>query len=175
MSRLSSLSSSAIRAMFSSETDETLIMLLTIYNPADNSVAVRLADNFTGRLTNITTDTEVYYGVTSRSHDYVFLPMQINLPSETETGGDSCSLTLNYVTREAVELIRTQLNKPTKILLELVLSNSPNTVEAAFPSFYITSATYSAEQIRLDLNMISYNREPFPSYNFTPSYFPGLF
>jgi len=190
MSRLSSLSSSAIKAMFSSETEETLIMLLTIYDPnikTSDVPVIRLSDNYNKRL-SITTDTEVYYGVRSRGNEYMFLPMQITLPTDQEAGSDRCSITLNYVTEEAITLIRTQLNGPTKILLELVLTKTPSyndgqtdqepdldTVEASFPNFYITSVTYNAESITFELNMISYNREPFPSYNFVPSYFPGLF
>ena len=181
MSRLNSLSAAAIKAMFSSETDEQLIMLLTIYDPTlvagttSTMPPIRLADGYIGRLASVTTDDEVYYGVTSRSNDYVFLPMQMSLPSELDTGVGQCSLTLNYITSEAVTLIREHLIGPCKVLLELVLSNSPNTVEVSYPGFYITSVTYNTDSINLSLNMVSLNTEPFPSFNFTPSYFPGLF
>lgn len=173
MSRLSSLSASAVKAMFSSETEESIIMLLTIYDPATNQPIIRLADNYTKRISE--TADEVLYGVTSNSNDFVFLPMQITLPTEQDTGAPSCSIVLNYVTPEAIALVRTQLTKPTKILIEIILSGSPNTVEASFPGFYINSATYNSESITLDLSMISYAVEPFPAFNFTPSYFPGLF
>lgn len=186
MSRLSTLTASAIKAMFSSETDERLIMLITIYEPGNPaSPAIRLADGFTQRLVNnnvgdilgqpVTTDDEVIYGVVSRSHNYVFMPMQVNIPGEPETGVSNCSLVLNYVTPEAIELIRTQLNGPAKVNIELILSGSTNSVEATFPGFYITSITYNAESITFDLTLIDYAREPFPCYNFIPSYFPGLF
>jgi hypothetical protein len=171
MSRV--LSAAAIQAMFSSETDDTLITLLTIYSPTDSSVILRLADNFTKRITE--TDIEIAYGVTSRSNDYIFLPLEVTLPGESDDGVSNCGLKLNYVTPEAIQIIREQLTEPTKILLELVLASTPNTVEASFPGFYITSATYSAESIQLQLGMINYNTEPFPAYGFTPRYFPGLF
>lgn len=176
MSRISTLSSAAIKAMFSSESEEALITLLTIYNPeVETQVAFRFADGYTNRITSLTTDTEVIYGVTSNSQDYVFLPMQIGLPAEQDTGVGTCSITLQYVTSEAIELIRTQMTKPTKISLSLVLSGSPNVVEAVFPGFYITSVNYSADAITFDLTMINLAREPFPCYSFIPSYFPGLF
>lgn len=173
MSRLSSLSSSAVKAMFSSETQESVIMLLTVYDPTTNSPIIRLADSFTKRISETADD--VIYGVTSRSTDFSFLPMEISLPTEQDTGAPSCSISLKYVTTEAISLVRTQLTKPTKILIEMVLSGSPDTVEASFPGFYITSATYNAESINFELSMISYAVEPFPAFNFTPSYFPGLF
>jgi hypothetical protein len=180
MSRINTLSSAAIKAMFSSETDQQLIMLFTIYDPngstdpAATTTAVRFADGYTGRLSS-TTDTEVIYGVSSRSNEYVFLPMELNLPAEQETGVGECSITFKYVTPEAIELIRTHLFSQTKVLIELVLSGTPNYVEASFSGFYITNVTYNSETINLSLSMVSYNKEPFPSFNFTPSYFPGLF
>lgn len=176
MSRLSTLSAAAIRAMFSSETDENIIMLLTIYDPNNqDEIAFRFADSYTQRITSLTTDEEVVYGVPSRGQDFVFLPLSIGLPAEQDTGMGTCTLTLQYVTREAIELIRTELTKPTRVQIELVLSGSPSTVEAVFPGFSITSANYNADSITFELTMINLAREPFPCYNFIPSYFPGLF
>ena len=176
MSRLSTLSAAAIRAMFSSETDENLIMLLTIYDPdAPSTPIFRLADGYVGRLENLTTDDEVVYGVASRGNDYVFLPMQVELPGEQDTGVGQCRISLQYVTREAIELVRVQLTQPTRVKIELVLSSTPDAVEASFPDFYITSATYNSDTVSFDLTMINLAREPFPCYNFIPTYFPGLF
>ena len=175
MSRLASLSPEAIKAMFAPETDATLIMLVTIYDPASptGEVALRLADNYLTRISE--SDAEVVYGVVSGGQSYVFVPMEVSLPTEQTDGSSSCSVTINYVTPEAVQLIRTQLTGPTRIKLDLVLSTSPNTVEASYVGLWITSATYSAESIRFELNPINFNTEPFPAHNFTPNYFPGLF
>jgi hypothetical protein len=175
MSRLNSLSQSAVRAMFASETPEALILLITITNPADPANPIRLADGYTNRIASLTTDTEVAYGVTSNSKDYVFLPMQIALPGEQEAGAAQCSLILNFVTREAIDLIRTHLTSPVSVQIDLVLASSPNTVEATFSGFKITNVTYNADQITFDLNMVSLSREPFPCFTFTPANFPGLF
>lgn len=175
MSRLVRLSPNAIRAMFSLESDEQLITLLTIAKPSDPTNPLRIADSFTGRLANLTTDEEVIYGVTSNNKDYIFLPLSISLPSEEETGLGKCNVSINYVTKEAIELIRQGLTEPVTVTIDLVLASSPNYVEATFPGFYIVSADYSAENITLNLDTIDYTREPFPCYNFTPNYFPGLF
>lgn len=175
MSRLSSLSPQAIKAMFSSETDEQLITLLTIQDPAQPNIPVRLADSFTQRITGLTTDDEVIYGVVSRGLNYLFLPMEITLPSEEDAGVGRCNIVFNFVTPEAIKLVRENLLNPTRVTLELILASSPNTVEAIFSGFYIVSASYNAQSITLELDMIDYSREPFPCYNFTPNYFPGLF
>jgi hypothetical protein len=175
MSRLNSLSQSAIRAMFASETPEALILLITITNPADPTTPVRLADGYTNRIDSLTTDNEVIYGVTSNGNNYIFLPMELSLPGEQETGAGQCSLILKFVTREAIELIRTHLTSPVDVQIDLVLASSPNTVETSFSGFKITNVTYNADQITFDLNMVSLSREPFPSFTFTPANFPGLF
>lgn len=175
MSRLGKLSPQAIKAMFSSETTEQLITLLTIQDPINLSQPMRLADGFVGRIAGLTTDEEVIYGVTSRGNNYLFLPLEISLPSEEETGVGRCSITLNYVTTEAIKLIRENLTGPTQVTIELVLASSPDYVEASFTGFSIVSATYNDQSINLQLDMIDLSREPFPCYNFTPNYFPGLF
>ena len=63
MSRLNSLSTAAIKAMYSSETEESLIMLLTISDPDPALTPLRLADGFTGRLEALTTDQDIIYGL----------------------------------------------------------------------------------------------------------------
>lgn len=134
----------------------------------------RIADSWKERL-SYTTDSEVVYGVISNSKQFIFIPVEITLPNETESGETSCKLQLNYVTPELVELIRTNLNKPASVTIQLVLGSSPNDVEAEFSSFFISNVSYTSTQIIFDLNMINYSREPFPAFNFTPIYFPGLF
>jgi hypothetical protein len=249
MSRLNSLSAAAIKAMFSSETDDQLIMLVTITDPttvsatqtisstneivlssaanyniddsilfslsAGNLVAnttyyiiaidytsnriqvstsprgttlalsnstttntvsrlIRICDSYTTRL-GFTTDTDIVYGVISSDRQFIFVPIEISLPGETETGDSNCRIVINYVTPELIEMIRTNLTKPADVQLELVLSKTPDYVEAVFTGYAITSVAYNANQITFELNMISLSREPFPAYNFTPKYFPGLF
>jgi hypothetical protein len=176
MSRLSTLSPAAIRAMFSSETEQAIVTLVTIYDLA-GAPLLRLADNFNKRISE--TDADIIYGVTYLNNNYMFLPMEISLPSETQDGNSNCSINFNFVTPEAIQIIREQLTGPVKVLLEIALTDGTNAnlsgIEATFSGFYITSATYNAESITLNLGMINYNTEPFPAYNFTPRNFPGLF
>lgn len=169
------MSASALRAMYSQETDDNLIMLVTIADPADPLDPILLADNFTERLTTYTTDSEIVYGVKSQGKEYVFLPLSISLPQEIDTGVGQCTIEINYVTSEIIELIRAKLVRPASVQLDLVLASTPDVIEASFSGFSITSATYSASRVSLELTMVSLAREPFPCYTFTPSNFPGLF
>lgn len=173
MSRLTTMSPEAIRAIFSPEADSDLLFLLTIYDPVDgNTIVARLADGFTQRLSE--TSDEIIYGVKSRGDDFIFLPMEISLPTEEEAQAPRCSLVLRDVTRYVIPIIRTIVGPP-KVKMELVLSKTPDTVEASFSGFYISSFTYNADSVTADLSMIDYEREPFPMHSFTPAYFPGMF
>jgi hypothetical protein len=173
MSRLTSMSPNALKAVFSPDADDDLITLLTIYDPLnENSVVARLADGYTKRISE--TDAEVIYGVTSNGQDFTFLPMQISLPSEDEAQAPRCSIVLYDVTRYLTPIIRT-ITAPPKIKLDLVLSKSPNVIEVSFSEFYISNFTYNAESVTAELAMTDYEREPFPQHSFTPRYFPGMF
>lgn len=173
MSRLTTMSPEAIKAVFSPDSDADLILLLTIYDPDNPSVVVaRLADGFTKRISE--TADEIIYGVTSRGNDYTFLPMEITLPTEEEAQAPRCSVVLHDVTRYIVPIVRT-LTGPPKVKLELILSKTPEVLEASFSGFYFSNFTYNADQVTGELSMIDYEREPFPMHSFTPAYFPGIF
>lgn len=179
MSRLSTMSQAAIAALFKPDSSQTLITLLTIYDPANEAnVIVRLADNYTQRLSDLATDTEISYGVrrseSGVSVDYLFIPMQITLPSEEQNTAPRCSIVLNDVTRYVTPIIRT-ITAPPKVKLELVLNTSVSTTELSFDKLYISNFSYDANQVTAELSMIDYAVEPFPAYNFTPKQFPGLF
>jgi hypothetical protein len=167
------MSPEAIKAIFSPEADSDLLFLLTVYDPADGTTVVtRLADGFTKRISE--TDNEVVYGVTSRSQDFIFLPMEISLPTEEEAQAPRCSIVLRDVTKYVIPIVRTIVGPP-KVKMELVLSKTPDIVEATFNGFYISSFSYNADSVTADLSMIDYEREPFPMHSFTPAYFPGMF
>lgn len=173
MSRLTTMSPDAIRAVFSPDADSDLIFLLTIYDPTNPAnVVARLADGFTQRISE--TDDEVVYGVVSNGYEFTFLPIEVSLPTEEEAQAPKCSITIHDVTRYIVPIIRT-ISGPPKIKMELVLSKTPDNVEVSFDGFYINSFTYNADSVSASLSMIDLEREPFPMHSFTPRYFPGLF
>jgi len=167
------MSPNALKAVFSPDSDDDLIILLTIYNPDNESeVIFRLADGYTKRISE--TADEVMYGVTSNGNDYTFLPMQISLPSEGEAQAPRCSIVMYDVTRYLTPVIRS-ITAPPRIKLELVLTKTPDIVEVSFTDFYINNFTYNADSVSADLAMTDYEREPFPMHSFTPRYFPGMF
>lgn len=174
MSRLDSLSAAAKRAMFSPDAASDLIFLLTVYDPINPDVVIfRIADNFTQRLDE-TSEVDIVYGVKSRGQDFVFIPIEVSLPSEEEAQAPRCTIVIHDVTRLATAWIRT-ITGPPKIKMELVLSSDPDSLEASFSGFYITNFSYNSETVSAELSMTDYEREPFPMHSFSPVYFPGIF
>jgi hypothetical protein len=172
MSRLGSLSPAALQAMFSPDASDTLAVLLTISGPG--MTTVRLTDNYTQRITSLTTDDEVVYGIRSRSQDYIFIPFSITLPTEETEAAPRCQITINDVTRYLIPTIR-NATTALSVNIELVLTATPDVVEASFGGFLMSGISYNANTITADLNVESLAIEPFPAHTFTPSYFPGLF
>ena len=184
MSRLTSMSPAALKAVFSPESDANLIMLVTIYNPVNSTqVLYRIADGYVDDPTNpgkalrlsSTTDDQVVYGVISNSQEYTFLPIEVTLPNEDESQAPKCSITIHDVSRYLIPFVRDQLTGPAPVKLEMVLSTTPNTIEASFTGFLMTSVTYNSSTVTAELTMVNYDREPFPQHSFSPIYFPGLF
>jgi hypothetical protein len=171
MSRLGSLSPAALRAMYSQDASDTMAVLVTITG-AGIATPIRIADNYTQRLS--ATDDEVIYGLISRSNNFVFIPFSINLPTEETEAAPRCQITINDVTRFLIPSIRsatTTLN----VVIELVMTATPDVVEIAFDGFLLSGITYNANSVTADLVVESLVIEPFPQHTFTPSYFAGLF
>lgn len=171
MTRLSSLSPAALRAMFSPDADDTLIVLLTITGTGI-ATPIRLADGYTQRISETADD--VVYGVVSRSNNYIFLPIRISLPTEEQEAAPRAQITITDVTRYLTPVIRS-ISSPPTVLLELVLASTPNTVEASFPGLLMAGISYNKDQVTAELTVQSLTIEPFPAHTFTPSAFPGLF
>lgn len=171
MSRLASLSPAALRAMFSQDSDDDLVALLT-FSGTGIATPIRIADNYTGRLSS--TDTDVVYGLTSRGNDYLFIPFTLTLPTEEVQTVPRCEIKISDVTQILLPSLRTITTAP-DVLIELVLKSTPNTVEASFPGFKMSAINYNADTISGTLTVPQLATEPFPAHTFTPSYFPGLF
>jgi hypothetical protein len=153
------------------ETGVVVICLLTITHD-DLDEPILLSTDPTQRLYEYGADQ--VYGTVSRGDDYVFFPMSLKLPDDTDDGPRSMTIEIDNVGREYMETLRSISGQP-KVNTEIVLSNDLDTVEAAWPEFLITHISANAGTVTMPLTMETLNNEPFPSMSFTPGSAPGLF
>jgi hypothetical protein len=160
-------------AAFSAETGRVIIALITLTH-ADLADPIRISTDPTQRITAMTTVTDVVYGTVSRGETFIFLPLRINLPSDTDEGPGEMTLEFDNVHRAYTAAIRS-IFTPVAVNVELVLDNALDTVEAQWPEFLLANIRYDASTISGTLKIETLEREPFPSGIFSPSAFPGLF
>lgn len=165
------LSSTALSAFYAQETGDFPIILITITEPS-LTTPVRISSDPTTRL--IENLEQVIYGTTSRGNPFYFIPFSIVLPSDTDDAAPKATISIDNVSRELTPIIR-GLSTPPSVMIELVMSSTPNVVEAVFPDFSITTIDYDQLTISGDLTVDLLVAEPFPAGTFTPSRFPALF
>jgi len=161
------------QAAYAQETGRFPIALIT-FEHDDLASPVRISADPTERSTTYTTDSQVVYSTTSRGNEYIYLPVSLILPDDTEDGPGEIKLEIDNVSRELISTIRSIYTPPTGTL-ELVMDNDLDTVELQWPDFLLGNVTYDASVVTGILSFETLIREPFPAGSFTPSAFPGLF
>ena len=160
-------------AAFSPETGRVLIALITLSHD-DLIDDIRISTDPTQRIVGLTTDTELVYGTISNGKTYIFLPVRIKLPDDTDEGPGEMQLEIDNVHRAYTETIRS-VQTPVICRVDLVLDNALDTIEGSWPEFKLVDITYNATTITGTLRLETLETEPYPSGSFVPSYFRGLF
>ncbi len=161
------------QAAYAAETGNFPIVLFTITHSSLTD-SILISSDPTQRLTEYTTGTEVVYGTVSRGDNYIFYPMRLKLPDDTDEGMGELTLEIDNVHRTLTQTIRSIFTPPV-INTEIVLSNTLDVVEAQWPEFMLTSISYNASVISGKLRAEMLEKEPFPALTFCPAYFPGMF
>jgi hypothetical protein len=160
-------------AAFDPETGRVVIALITLSHD-DLKDDIRISTDPTQELTEYTTDMEKVYGTISNGKKYIFLPVRIKLPDDTDEGPGEMQLEIDNIHRAYTETIRTVFT-PVICQVDLVLDNALNTIDASWPEFKLMNITYNATTITGTLKLETLETEPCPAGSFTPGYFPGLF
>jgi hypothetical protein len=147
------------QAVYAQETAQAFIVLIEITH-ATLSVPIRICSG--GQ------------NITSNTHEFIFYPFELNLPDESTESVPTATLTVDNVDRQIIAALRA-LDSPPAVRIMVVLSSTPNTVEADFPVFKFTEITYDALTITGTISIEDFLLEPFPGDSFVPSLFPGLF
>jgi len=155
------------------ETGRVPIALITLSH-ADLADDIRISTDPTGELTELTTDTQKVYGTTSGAKDYIFLPVRIKLPDDTDEGPGEMQLEFDNVHRAYTATIRS-VSTPVTCKVDIVMDNALDTIDASWPEFQLVNITYNATTIIGTLRLETLESEPYPAGAFVPSYFSGLF
>jgi len=147
------------QAMFAQETSEAFLPLITLEHD-DLDSPIRVVHNHTE--------------ITSNGNTFLPYAFQLMLPDDTERNVCQGKLTIDNVSREIIEAIRSISSAPT-VTIQIVLASDPDTVEIEYSDFKLKEITYDAEWVSGNLVIETFSKEPFPGDSFTPGNFPGLF
>jgi hypothetical protein len=158
------------KALFSQESGEVPIFLLTITHPLLTDGPIYLSTDATTRLS---TD-PLKYGTVSRGITFLYAGVDITLPDEQDKSPPTSKLTVENVTRDMVPLARSA-TVPPSVKIEGVLASDLDTVEIMWPKFSMSNLTYDASYLQFDLTIDALVTEPYPAGTISPANFPGLF
>lgn len=146
-------------AITAQETDQVFLVLITIAHEEledDIRVVVNMEN------------------ITSRGQLYVAYPVDVELPSENEDSPPQARLTIDNISTEITRAVRAIRSAPV-VTIEIVLADTPDLVEASFPTFYMQGVSYDKLTVSGTLTVDDFTTEPYPSLTFNPAQFPGLF
>ena len=161
------------QSIYAEVTDDTVACLITMTHPTLDA-PIYLSTDPTDR---IAVDPELVYGTVSRGNTYVFLPISVVLPEDSDGTPPGVTLTMDNISRDLIPTIR-GLNGQrvrAKVTIEVIRVADPDTVEFSLPSFDLVSAQYDALQVTVTLGIDALATEQYPAGLFLPSGFPALF
>ena len=149
--------------MFAQETGEVFLILLVIDHPTlanplrfvNNNVNVVANDNGIPR-------------------EFIAYPFDLILPDSDDDRDIIGHLTIDNVSREITETIRS-IDEPPTVEVRVIRAAAPNTSEVILPLFTLRDVTWDALAISGELVLSDITTAPYPAYVFDPGRFPGLF
>jgi len=112
---------------FADVTEEVVIALIE-FDSDELDEPVRISRDPYQRLPDLGEDV---YGCISNGVTYVFIPFEIWLPRDDETGSVSCRIEIDNVEREIIKTVRS-IKKPVTGNLKVVLSSDVDNVERQY-------------------------------------------
>lgn len=147
------------QAAFLQETGDVFLALLIIAHD-DISPSIRVVNN--------TQD------ITSNGNVYTAFPFDIELPDAQESGTPRARLTIDNVSREIAQSIRS-ISSPPTITIQIIRAAAPDTIELTWAATTLRNIKWDFTKMSGDLLFEGIEVEPFPAGQFSPASFPGLF
>jgi hypothetical protein len=145
--------------IFAQETDDVVTILLTINHPSITEPIRVCLDNA---------------NIVSRGDTYVSFPFSLVLPDDTNDNPPAATIEISNVDKQITDALQTITSPPT-LLMEIIRVADPDVVEISLPEFTMTQVKIDVMTIQASLAIENMAIEPYPSAQFTPSGFPGLF
>lgn len=168
------LTPAMIKALTGQQTDEVFVMLVTFtYKTPTGDIVLRFSSDPTVRHSV----TPLIYKTVRNGLDYFFVPMAVQLPNDTEGSPTSAQLSVSNVGLELINILRTMKvgDLPASVDIDIVLASDPGIIGYNIPTLDMVQADWDENSVNLTLVIEALDREPFPTGNFNPSQFPGLF
>jgi len=162
------LSAAAIEAAYAPQTGKVYLTLLDLEFPTDPVTHLRVVNNFAN--------------VTHGGNVYSAYPFKVVLPIDSETELPTAKVRLDNVshtmwdsgTKGFLWYFR-NVTEPVEVTLDVVLADTPDTVEAGPYTFWLREIPYDVDTIEGTLTFETIWDEPFPCRTMSPQFYPGLF
>ena len=152
------LTPTAVRALLAEQSEEVFLLTVRIFGNGFSDIP--LVNNFE--------DIQVQ-GVT-----YSAFPFNIILPNESRDKPPEARIRIDNLDPKIIQAVRTLQGKP-NFELAIRLASTPDIVEVGPITLSSASAEWDDNWIELTLSSKNLLNEPWPSRNFSPVKFPGLF
>jgi hypothetical protein len=159
------------QAAYAPETSEVPVLLITVEHNdiIDTPIRISTDNGFENEI-----DGQRVLGTLCVDDFFVYCPVSITLPDDTDDTISSATIEVDNVDRSIMAAIRTITSPPT-VTIKIVLASTPNTIEASFDNFKLSSVDADAMTISGKLSLGNFLGEPYPGGSMLPSNFPGLF
>lgn len=154
-----SLSPEVIAQLYSQESDDPFLTLVTLSHPSFAS-DIRLVNNTVS--------------ITSRGLEYLAFPMSIRFPVDDGESARDFSIEFDNVSLDLIDEIRS-VTTQIGVKLEMILASLPDDVQIVQDELKIASVTYNAQRISARIILDNFLNVEMTSERYGPTNFPGLF
>jgi len=153
------LSPELLAQLFSQESNDPFLMLLTLNHPDWPST---------------------YYFVNngaqiiSRGLTFLPFPMTIVLPTDDGESSRSVKIEFDNVSLDLIDILRS-VTSPMTVKLEMILASLPDIVQMELTELQIQNVNYNSKKVSAILIIDSFLNTELSSERYTPSAYPGLF
>lgn len=154
------LSSIALQGIYSQETGTAYIVLLTISHPT-LPVPIRVTSDAVATV--------------SQGATFIPYPFLLTLPTDDDLQPARARLTIDNVDRAIIVSLRNIGTTPATLLIEIVTSNTPDTVEFSSGNLTLRNVEGDAVSVTGELGCEEILAEGFPGDSVSPLTVPGVF